>query len=261
MADDTNDLDLNEVQQDTMLSLYYSVLTSSTCYNVHSRGANALCISNSLSGADYTQIGLPANQWERQIMEWFSVSLARIQQQAFNYATSPPHHCEGLRLAKGRRALCARHKDRGASGYVSVSVLGLAVILVIGSLLIATALGLDPAVGALQQRLRWKDHKRRQWAADELLELQRLADEKAVQGRCNGDGSRCAMRVSEMNNLSAPGLRVDNKCPMVREDGYDPVEQGEGTFLHASHDSIHVDLETLAAEPRRALGSVQHLRG
>ena len=178
---ETGFLKLNKLQSATMTSLYYAIESTTTYHNVHSRGAGSLRASDTL-GTDSIQIGLPDNQWQIEVTDMFSVSMAKTQQLIINYATGPTHFHEDLTFVRGDRDLCQRQKIRSASGYLSFSVLGVSIILILSCLLIVTALSLDSAVGALRQYLHWDDHKRLQWAVDEKLQIQRVAFETAGQG-------------------------------------------------------------------------------
>ena len=175
-----------ELQYAIWFILYYAFKSSTTFWTVHSRGANSLRASDIVGGSDFLSPGLPDNQWQIEATELFSVSLAKIQQMILSYATGPAYFHEGLAFNPGNKDLCQRQKIRGASGYLSFSVLGVSIILVLGCLFITTALFLDSTVGFLRRKLDWDDHKRLQWAVDEKLQIQRLAFEETGQGTWTG---------------------------------------------------------------------------
>ena len=62
----------------------------------------------------------------------------------------------------------------------------MSIILILGLLLILTALVIDHISGFIRQKLNQNDHKRLQWAVDDKLQLQRLAFEEAGQGEWTG---------------------------------------------------------------------------
>lgn len=186
LADEIKSLQLTTLQSATALSLYYAIETSTTYYSVHSRGANSLRASDLVIGTDALSPGLPDNQWQIEATEFFSISMAKLQQKIVNYATGPTYFHEGLPFQRGDKDLCQRQKIRGVSGYLSFSVFGVSIILVLGFLLIVTALVLDSTVGFLRRKLDWNDHKRLQWAVDEKLQIQRLAFEETGQGTWTG---------------------------------------------------------------------------
>ncbi len=96
------------------------------------------------------------------------------------------------------RAMCKSQKVRHPIGYTNVSVLGIVIILVVGSVIIVISWVLDTVVGSIQKHL-WKrsDYKRVQWLLNSTLQLQRMAFESA------GFGS--------------PWLRCDETVPVTRE--------------------------------------------
>lgn len=80
-------------------------------------------------------------------------------------------------------AQCKSQKVRSPNGTISFSVLGIVIILIVGTLLVLTDLLLDVIMGFMRRKLHWKDHKRFQWILDEKLQLQRLAFEESGQGQ------------------------------------------------------------------------------
>ena len=77
--------------------------------------------------------------------------------------------------------MCQNQKIRSRSGTVSFSVLGMAIILILGSFLITTSLALDSVMGFVRRKLHWKDYKSLQWTLDDKSQLQRIAYEEAGQ--------------------------------------------------------------------------------
>ena len=186
VIDEIGTLLLTELQLVTWSSLFYAMKSSTMYWTVHSRGANSLRASDTVGGSDFLSPGLPDNQWQIEATELFSVSMAKFQQKIVGYATGPTYFHEGLEFKQGDKDLCQRQKIRGASGYLSFSVFGVSIILVLGSLFIITALFLDSMVGFLRRKLDRNDHKRLQWAVDENLQLQRMAFEETGQGTWTG---------------------------------------------------------------------------
>ena len=213
IGDEIESLRLTKLQSAMVLSLYYTIGYSITYYSVHSRGANSLRASDTVGGTDFFSPGLPDNQWQIEATELFSVSMAKLQQQIVSYATGPSFFHEGLFFTQGDKDLCQRQKIRGVSGYLSFSVLGVSIILVLGCLSILTALVLDSTVGFLRRNLDWNDHKRLQWAVDEKLQIQRLAFEEAGQGTWTGGTD--AVPMTEADELVGIGLEPDKHHPRL----------------------------------------------
>ncbi|KAG8526380.1 uncharacterized protein KY384_000373 [Bacidia gigantensis] len=134
LQNESRNLLLNEVQAFTLTDIFYTMVNGRTYNNVQSRGANSLRVTDTLSGSTFTQIGLPDNQWTIEVTNLFAVSMARMQQEIINYATGPSYSSQGLEFVKGEKTICERQKIRSASGYISFSVLGVSIILVLGTL-------------------------------------------------------------------------------------------------------------------------------
>ena len=112
--------------------------------------------------------------------------MARLQQTIVDYATGPSQTHAGMEFVAGIRDACERQKIRSASGYTSFSMLGVLVILILGSGIMGTAMVMEIVVGFGMRKLSWKDHKRVQWAQDEKLQLLRLAYEGTGHGTWSG---------------------------------------------------------------------------
>lgn len=236
-------LQFNNIQMATMTSLYYTVGPSIAYYSVRSRGANSLRASETLSGSDFTQIGLPDNQWMIEAAEMFSVSLAKLQQQILTYATGPPYVHEAMIFVKGAEDICRRQKIRGIGGFLSFSVLGVSIIFVLGGLIILTSLLLEIVVGFVRRVRRWNDHKRLQWAVDEKLQLQRLAFEGAGQGRWTGGTD--AVPTTSKDQLFGFGPNPDRDHPrLARNDYYDVNPAVYGTTESEASAMIAADEKT-----------------
>ncbi|KAL8780906.1 MAG: hypothetical protein Q9213_006246, partial [Squamulea squamosa] len=91
LLEEVEKLQYNKAQMATMLSLYYAVGTQTTYWSVYSQGANSLRASDTLGGSDFTDLGLPDNQWQIEAAEMFSVSMAKLQQRILSYATGPTY--------------------------------------------------------------------------------------------------------------------------------------------------------------------------
>lgn len=147
-------LNFNAAQYATAvhISLHLSYLT--TYSNVHTRGPNALRASDSLNGI--FQIGLPNTQWMTEVSSWFATSLAKLQQKVIEYATGPPSVPESYNLVKPQtkeeKQICNNQIIRRTSGTTSFSVLGVAIILSVGTVLIVTSLVLDTLVQYFRRR-------------------------------------------------------------------------------------------------------------
>ena len=178
-------LNLNAVQKLTLESLGYASLLQSTYTSVHNVGADALNASYILDNTNFISTGLPITQWMIEVSNWFSINMARLQQTMVNSATVQSH--PGMTFVPAGKNLCNRQKIQNPGSHTSFSVLGLAITLVFGFLLIITGLFIDKVVGLVMQTFHWKDYKREQWEDDETLELLRRAEEWASQRQSSGE--------------------------------------------------------------------------
>ena len=161
---------------------------ASTYSSVKGRGSSSLRAQETLDDLD--QAPLPNNQWMTEVSSWFAVSMAKLQQSTVQYATGPPHLVAGSHLWKPTDdidvAMCGSQKVRNSFNTLSFSVLGVAIILVVGAMLIFANLVLDLLVGCIQHRWNIGNHRRLQWVLDEKLQLQRMAYEEAGIGTWSG---------------------------------------------------------------------------
>lgn len=195
-----------------------------TFSSVNSRGAYALRASETVHDLD--QIALPNNQWMIEVNTWFAVSMAKLQQKVIKYATGPGYIPDAMYLSRPARIqenMCKNQIVRSSSGTVSFSVLGVAIILILGTALILTSLVLPTVVGLLRQWFKWKEYKGLQWALDEKLQLQRLAYEEAGQGHWSGGAK--SVPVTRKNDLMGVPEGVDTTHPRLGRVGR-PSESG-----------------------------------
>ena len=234
---ETSKLGFNAAQLNTAFHIGFAVPAQSTYDIVNARGANSLRASETV--IDNRNIGLPATQWMIEVSTWFGVSMAKLQQKIVQLATGPDSIPDGATLIltapqnKYQKHICDNQKIRSSSDTISFSVLGVAIILVVGTLIIITNLFLDILVGYLRRRFGWKDYKRLQWIVDEKLQLQRLAYEEAGQGQWSG-GLDAVPVTKNGELLGLPG-HVDSSHPRLgnRSDASETAYHGGGGVSEA----------------------------
>lgn len=211
---DANEISLNDAQMVTALQLDLVAEFLTTYYSVNSRGASALRASETVTNLQ--QIALPNNQWMTEVSTWFAVSMAKLQQKVIAYATGPGYIPSGMSLMQPigpQEKLCRNQILRSSSGTVSFSVLGVAIILIVGFALISTSLLLPSVISLLRHLLKWKEFKSLQWTLDGKLQLQRLAYEEAGQGQWSG-GAR-SVPVTRKNDRIGVPEGVDTTHPRL----------------------------------------------
>jgi hypothetical protein len=160
------------VQQGIFQRIQFASIFTGVTAVINGRSGSALRASE--TAVAITQASLPSNQWEIEVSSWFSTGLAMLQNVLREYA-SPTYIVPGTYIQQPEsaidRGMCYNQKTKETSGTTSFSVLGLAIILVVGTLLILTSLVLETVTG-------WIGIKSySSWVLDDKLHLQRMAFE------------------------------------------------------------------------------------
>ncbi|TKA30936.1 hypothetical protein B0A54_14544 [Friedmanniomyces endolithicus] len=154
---------------------------SNMYYSVNGRGAAALRASETCFGND--QAALPNTQWQIEVDAWFATALARLQQSVVDFAVGPTNAPAGVDIVYPTslpdKAMCRVVKIRAPAGVQNFSLLGVLIILVVGTLLILVGLVIDKIGGLLQKCFRARPSGRLAWVLDEKLQLQRMVFEGA----------------------------------------------------------------------------------
>ena len=151
-------------------------------YSVFGRGASALRASETVS--QLTQLATLTNhQWVIEINNWFATILARTQQSVLEYATPNLDLPAGGKIVsqhtRDDTLLCHAQKIQAPNGYQNFSLLGIVIIIVLGTIIIVLGTTIDSVVGACQSRWSKDAYGPLAWALDEKLQLQRMAYEGA----------------------------------------------------------------------------------
>jgi hypothetical protein len=124
---------------------------------------------------------IPANQWQIEVSLWFSTCLAKEQQWAVEWATAPTFidfapqgNTTGAFTTNpptdaAAKQQCRQQLVHNAGGYQSFSVLGIALILALGGLIIVTGLTVDTIAASFGPES--SKFRREQWDAEETLAL------------------------------------------------------------------------------------------
>ena len=153
---------------------------------------------------------------------WFAVGMAKLQQLVVQYAAGPSVVLDGTYLKRPTdaigEAMCRGQKVRNGGaggGTVSFSVVGVGVILVVGTGAILMNLFLDLIVGWVQGRfgVLGGGYKRLCWVLDDKLQLQRMAYEEVGMGVWRG--GRDAVPVTRAGDRFALPREVDEAHPML----------------------------------------------
>lgn len=173
--------EMNYGQEGAMFRFLLLLDFLSVSATVGQRGAQALVAQETVS--TLSQKPIPNNQWQLEVSSWFAASLARLQRGIYEFAAGTENVGDGniTLLATGGEELvaanymCNNQMVRSAAGTINFSLLGLALIIGIGGLIILVALVLDIVVGFVQARiLKRGQHAKLNWILDDKMQLQRM---------------------------------------------------------------------------------------
>lgn len=132
--------------------------------------------------------------------------MAMLPGQVVKYANCPPYIPYGYNLTgpvtKEEKGLCKKQKIRSSSG-VESSVLGVAIILFVGALLIVPNLVLDTLVRFVGTKTYRNEYQTSKWTSDDEWQRLRLASEGAGQGQWTG-GASAVPATSEPDKAGVP---------------------------------------------------------
>jgi hypothetical protein len=149
-----------------------ATIYTTTAGAIGARSGTALLASETVRGT--RQASLPSNQWQIEVSSWFTTSLARLQFSFREFAAfgqTPPDIFIRPPETPAALAMCHGQKILTTNGTISFSVLGLAIILAVGALLIFTSFILEPVMGWIGLK------SQRNWVMDDKLQLQRMVFE------------------------------------------------------------------------------------
>ena len=213
---------------------------------------------------------LPDNQWQLESEHWVKGLLASLQDAFVTVANGFPEKLEIFRQEPAANASVAwnmcKNQKVVSTAFSSFNVLGISLILILGSFIIVTDMALEPAVAWWQRRgfatRRLKDqfygereagnhplYSVLEWSHTSTLQLQRLAHEEAGYGTwtsCDGDTP-----VTYPGEHLAPMDLSDIKHPVLKEHGSKKVEEEWGGIVAAKPFGLRrsdTGLETLVEE-------------
>lgn len=238
LLENDDGLQLNTLQNATASRLLLALQVSSVYHQTYTRLGGALQASDSLQGLD--QAYLPPTQWHTEVGSWFDTGLARLQQKSQEYATGPANVLDGSYVIRPNvtktladvpwEAMCYSQLVHDSSDSMSFSITGLAILLILGTIIILTGLAIDTIVGWLQVRLGRGLHKHTEWQVNEKLYMQSLLHGEMKLGRWDGSGRLPVTRTDEV--FKGP---ADAQVGILLEAQRSNVESGEEVHLVEEH--------------------------
>jgi hypothetical protein len=160
---------------------------------------------------------VPDNQWILEFQNWFAIRLTQIQRNVIDYVVGPdnPRYQKYITQPSANATWMCNNQIVQRSGYTSFSILGMAIIIILGGLIILTNLAIDSVLGFVRNRHSACMSESSEWKLTSLLQLQRIAFE----GRKKGTWSQLTSMVPVTEKGEKFSLDDDNPLekPQHRE--------------------------------------------
>lgn len=178
---------------------------------------------------DGLQGPLPSDQWQEEVFHWETISMANLARMTVELATGPSD--ESMRKFVHKKLPgddsgqpCLNQKVR-SSAYVSFSILGLSITLMIGIVITAVSYLIEPLCAYIQRRYKRDTCRHLAWVADETLQLQRMVHEDLGHGTWTGAAS--SIPVTEPNEHLGVLDTSNPEHPMMTHDPQGSDEAGK----------------------------------
>jgi len=170
-----NDDGITDKQRGNIYNIRQAAKISQLSIILKTLQSNALLATRKVSRQTRgVSLGLDRNQTAQEVQYWFSIGLAAMQEQFLIHAQTPIENAAAASLQKSQypylNELCASQTIKD-SNFISISLAGLLVILVLGSFIILLSLIVPPAVGLIQRRKPHGSYARSEWQAGGILHL------------------------------------------------------------------------------------------
>ncbi|KAK5103630.1 hypothetical protein LTS08_003048 [Lithohypha guttulata] len=192
-------LNLNLNQNATAFRVVLAAAYSSVYHATFTRGGNALRASETVS--TLSQAVLPADQWHIEVGAWFDTGLSRIQAMIEQYVVPPKalpgSHVQPYQAGRDNPywVMCYNQIVNDSSSSMSFSVLGLAILFVIGGAIIFLSMTIDTVVGYIQHKTGKGLHARMEWIVNDKLQMQRMLHREMKLGQWHEGTSRIPVTV------------------------------------------------------------------
>ncbi|KAF5532495.1 hypothetical protein FPHYL_13761 [Fusarium phyllophilum] len=183
-------LDFNRVQKVTIQRLTLFLQSSTFYHTIFTRTQSFLRAQEKVSGI--IGQGLPSNQWEVEMAALFDDTLANMQYQMMEYAAGSPRP-DAVRVVKPWanssgsyldgavwESMCDNQRTRDTQGTLNFSVLGLSLLIGLGSYIILISFVLEFFLAWIQKKLGRGLYRAKRWERDDTLQQMRLLYE--IQG-------------------------------------------------------------------------------
>lgn len=204
------DIGLNERQIATASLIAYAIQQGTLKDVIDYLGVRSMVAYDKIMQSDRpTSLHLENNQTAIEVENWFNIQLAFLQ--LFFYERV---HSEKVKVDLSVRAVEAKneaervlfHAQRARDQeYVSFSVFGLGMTILLGLLIIVLSLTIEPLVRCMHGRRKKMSHAQIEWQSGELLQMQSTSNSLLINDRTN------ILQESHMR----PRVRVHGAAPMI----------------------------------------------
>lgn len=251
---------MNPVQEFIVGRFSFQLLFSSLYSNLAGRGVSALRAQEFVH--DLESDPLPDDQWMIEVESWFNTGLARLQKFMVEYAAGPQNVIEGAQIFKANssisKSMCRNQKVHSKGDTINFSVIRLALVLIVCSVLILTNLALETIVGFIQKRCKIGAYRRLQWIVDGKLQLQRMAFEQSGMGTWSGGAA--AVPVTRLGEKFGLPWYTDANHPRLLPDDMKAQVGGGGGFGGDEEIELAglIPHKTYSTESYYSLGSMRY---
>jgi hypothetical protein len=120
---------------------------------------------------------LPDNQWSIEVQNWFGIMMTQLQRFIVDFVVGPGdsrYHQYVVPPTANDTWMCSA-QIINRSGYLSFSVLPVAIVLIVGVVAIAVNLSMEGLLSVAQKKSILKFGPSTEWKLTSLLQLQRMA--------------------------------------------------------------------------------------
>lgn len=171
-------LNLTTIQTATLKVLYDEIRTWRNDIELASWRPNLDLVAQN-TVAMTVQYGLPSNQWQIEVEDWFATVWATLMQRLVLRVVGPTDRTSQEYIVPPQSpeelAICRAQKVRMGQGFSNVSLFGLLFVLCFGSVITATSLLLELLGPYYSQISKNSASSRRSWVLNDALHLQRSA--------------------------------------------------------------------------------------
>ncbi|KAK7995754.1 hypothetical protein PG991_015221 [Apiospora marii] len=200
-------------------------------------------------------LGLPDDQWKRDVVKWWSMIMATWQMAYINAVRGPNMpEFEELRtypVNDTEKTFCENQKIL-STAHTSFSMFGLCFTLATGALIIMISYILDPLFECLHTRYRHKSYQHLEWRSNATLQIHRLGEEQvgfstwenctALVPTTTGGADDAVMSRLDITDPTHPRLRR----PASKTAGLplDDLCEGDGEEQHKGEERYYASNKT-----------------